>query len=71
MSRKHFEDLAKLLGEIRAHAIHDKNATVPGLYGHVELELIKFCQKHNDKFSYKRFEKAVSHHHNLNTDKVG
>jgi hypothetical protein len=64
MTKKHFEDLAKLLGEIRAHAIHDKNATVPGLYGHIEIELVKFCQKHNDEFSYKKFEKACESSYN-------
>jgi len=64
MTKKHFEDLAKLLGEIRAHAIHDKNATVPGLYGHIEIELVKFCQKHNDEFNYKKFEKACESSYN-------
>jgi len=76
MTRKHFKQLADIVGEIHAIHLSDHQLSTKGLLGMIQWKILEFCRDSNDRFDETRFTEAVHDKreeiieqlNNLNTD---
>jgi len=76
MTRKHFKQLADIVGEIHAIHLSDHQLSTKGLLGIIQWKILEFCKNNNDRFDEDRFSEAVNDKYeevieqlnNLNTD---
>ena len=50
MTRKHFKQLADIVGEIHAIHLSDHQLSTKGLLGMIQWKILEFCRNNNDRF---------------------
>ncbi len=76
MTRKHFKQLADIVGEIQGVILTDEYLSTNGLSNMVEYKIAQFCKNQNSRFDWGRFsdaihdkrEEIIEQLNNLNTD---
>ena len=59
MTKKHFNDLADVVGEIQAIISTDEHLSTNGLMNMMQWKIMEFCKRQNKKFDGCRFSMHV------------